>query len=88
MPCAKLTEELPLKMSAGIWIFRRQNSKFGRKNMVRLGASEACRLFQLEDENARLNRLVVDLTLDKNILQEVTKKRSKAGPQTRACCVD
>jgi putative transposase len=32
------------------------------------------RLRQLEDENARLKRLVADLTLDKNILQEVIKK--------------
>lgn len=39
-----------------------------------LSASEVRRLRQLEDENARLKRLVADLTLDKNILQEVIKK--------------
>jgi putative transposase len=33
----------------------------------------------LEDENVRLKRSVADLTLDKNILQEVIKKRSTAS---------
>ena len=33
------------------------------------------RLKQLEDENSRLKRLVADLTLDKNILQEVIRKK-------------
>ena len=35
------------------------------------------RLRQLEEENLRLKRLVADLTLDKSILQEVTKKDLK-----------
>ena len=30
---------------------------------------------QLQDENARLKRLVADLTLDRHILQEVLKKK-------------
>jgi putative transposase len=29
----------------------------------------------LEDENARLKRIVADLTLDKQILQEVVRKK-------------
>ena len=29
----------------------------------------------LEDENARLKRIVTDLTLDKQILQEVVRKK-------------
>ena len=33
-------------------------------------AEEAKRLRQLEQENARLKKLVADLTLDKEILQE------------------
>ena len=33
------------------------------------------RLRQLEEENARLKRVVADLTLDKNILQEVIRKK-------------
>jgi putative transposase len=32
-------------------------------------------LRQLEEENARLKRVVADLTLDKNILQEVIRKK-------------
>ena len=46
-----------------------------KKKYASLGVSELRRLKQLEDENARLKRLVADLTLDKNILQEVIKKR-------------
>lgn len=45
-------------------------------------------LRQLRDENARLKRLVADLTLDRHILQEVLKKRAKAGTTTRARSVD
>ena len=30
---------------------------------------------ELRDENARLKRLVVDLTLDRHVLQEVIKKK-------------
>jgi len=33
------------------------------------------KLRQLEDENARLKRIVADLTLDKQILQEVVRKK-------------
>jgi len=33
-----------------------------------MGVSELCELRQLRDENARLKRLVADLTLDKYIL--------------------
>ncbi len=33
------------------------------------------RLKQLEDENARLKRLVADLTLDKTMLQDVLKRK-------------
>jgi putative transposase len=32
-------------------------------------------LRKLEEENARLKRVVADLTLDKNILQEVIRKK-------------
>ena len=37
--------------------------------------SEARRLKQLEDENAKLKRLVAELTLDKTILQDVVRKK-------------
>ena len=40
-----------------------------------LQPSEARRLKQLEDENAKLKRLVADLTLDKTMLQDVVRKK-------------
>jgi putative transposase len=46
-----------------------------RKKYGDLGASEVRRLRQLEEENARLRRVVADLTLDKNILQDVIRKK-------------
>jgi len=46
-----------------------------KKKYGDLGASEVRRLRQLEEENARLKSVVADLTLDKNILQEVIRKK-------------
>lgn len=46
-----------------------------KKKYGGLGASEVSRLRQLEDENARLKRLVADLTLNKKILQDVIRKK-------------
>lgn len=46
-----------------------------KKRYASLGVSELRKLRQLETENARLKRLVADLTLDKNILQEVIQKK-------------
>ncbi len=37
--------------------------------------SEVRRLKQLEEENGRLRRLVSDLSLDKEMLQEVMRKK-------------
>ena len=37
--------------------------------------SEVRKLRQLEEENARLRRLVADLSLDKEMLQEVIQKK-------------
>jgi hypothetical protein len=47
-----------------------------KKRYGNLGLLEIRELRQLRDENARLKRLVADLTLDRHILQEVVKKRS------------
>jgi len=46
-----------------------------KKKYGGLGVSELRRLKLLEDENARLKRLVADLTLDKHILNEVIRKK-------------
>lgn len=54
-----------------------------KKKYAQLGVAELRQFRQLTDENARLKRLVADLTLDKHIGQEVIKKRSQAGAQQR-----
>ena len=46
-----------------------------KKRFGSLGMTEVKELGQLRDENARLKRLVADLTLDKNILAEVVRKK-------------
>jgi putative transposase len=40
-----------------------------------LGISELRRLRQLEEENQQLKKLVADLSLDKQMLQDVLKKK-------------
>ena len=46
-----------------------------KKKYADLGVAEVRRLKMLEDENARLKRIVADLTLDRQILQEVVRKK-------------
>lgn len=46
-----------------------------KKKYGGLGVSELRRLKQLEEENARLKRMVADLSLDKQMLQEVAQKK-------------
>jgi len=46
-----------------------------KKLYANMDVSEIRRLKQLEDENHRLKRLVADLTLDKQMLQEVLSKK-------------
>jgi putative transposase len=46
-----------------------------KKRYAGMGVSELRRLKQLEDENRRLKRLVADLTLDKQMLQDVLSKK-------------
>jgi putative transposase len=46
-----------------------------KKRFGNLGLLEVRELRQLRDENARLKRLVADLTLDRHVLQEVIKKK-------------
>ena len=45
-----------------------------RKEYGSMGTSEAKRLKELEKENARLKRLVADLSLDNAILKDVNSK--------------
>lgn len=46
-----------------------------KKVYAGMGVTEIRRLRQLEDENAKLKRVVADLTLDKAMLQEVLRKK-------------
>lgn len=55
-----------------------------KKKYDGLGAAELRRLRQLEEENLRLKQIVADLTLDKQILQDVLKKSSKARSEKAA----
>ena len=48
-----------------------------KKKYGGLGPAELRRLRQLEEENSRLKQIVADLTLDKQMLQDVLKKSSK-----------
>ena len=43
--------------------------------------TELRKLRMLEEENARLKRVVADLTLDRHILQEVLRKNVWSGPR-------
>ena len=44
-----------------------------------MGTNELWRLRQLEDENRHLKQLVADLSLDKQMLQDVLKKSYETG---------
>jgi putative transposase len=46
-----------------------------KKKFSGLGPAELRRLRQLEEENSRLKQIVADLTLDKQMLQDVLKKK-------------
>jgi len=46
-----------------------------KKKYGGLGVSEIRRLKQLEEENSRLKRMVADLSLDKQMLQDVLQKK-------------
>ena len=63
-------EEICRKMGISDATFYNWKKKYGG-----LGVSEVRRLKQLEDVNRRLKQLVADLSLDKEMLQDVTKKK-------------
>lgn len=46
-----------------------------KKKFAGLGVTELRRLRQLEDENQRLKKMVADLSLGKEMLQEVLKQK-------------
>jgi len=66
--------EICRKLGVSEQTFCRWTKKFGS-----MGVAEVRRLKQLEDENAKLKRLVADLSLDKAILQDVLRKSLTPG---------
>ena len=54
-----------------------------RKKYAGLMPSEMKRLRQLEDENAKLKRLVADLSLDKAMLQDVVSRGRRRPSEAR-----
>lgn len=66
-------QEVCRKMGISEATFYNWKKKYGG-----LGVTELRRLRQLEDENSRLKQIVADLTLDKQMLQDVLKKISES----------
>ena len=62
--------EVCRKMGVAEATFFRWKKKYGG-----LGVSELRRLRQLEEENRQLKRMVADLSLDKQMLQDVLSKK-------------
>jgi putative transposase len=65
-----IVSEVCRKMGVSEATFYNWKKKYGG-----LGVSELRRLKQLEEENMRLKRMVADLSLDKQMLQEVIQKK-------------
>ena len=63
-------EEVCRKLGITSATFYNWKKKYGG-----LGVSELRRLRQLEDENSKLKQIVADLSLDKQMLQDVLKKK-------------
>ena len=61
---------MPADMGISEQTFYRWKKKYGG-----LGVSELRRLRQLDEENRRLKRMVADLSLDKQMLQDVLSKK-------------
>ena len=62
-------EEICRKLGISEGTFHNWKKKYGG-----LGMTEIRKLKQLEEENQRLKQLVADLSLDKQMLQDVVKK--------------
>jgi putative transposase len=63
-------KEVIRKMGISEQTFYNWKKKYGG-----LGVSELRRLKQLEEENRQLKKLVADLSLDKQMLQDVLRKK-------------
>ena len=69
-------DEICRKMGISEATFYNWKKKYGG-----LGISELRELRMLKDENARLKKMVADLSLDKDMLQDVIKKKLWSLPR-------
>ena len=60
---------------AARWGSARRPTTSGRRKYTGVGVSELRELRQLREEVGRLKRLVADLSLDRQILQEIVSKK-------------
>lgn len=67
--------ERRLRRSAGRRGSARRPTSAWKKKYAGLLPTEMKRLKQLEDENARLKKVVVDLTLDREMLQDMIRRK-------------
>ena len=70
-------QEVCRKMGVSEATFYNWKKKYGG-----LGVTELKRLRQLEEENFKLKQIVADLSLDKQMLQDVLKKSFEADSET------
>lgn len=63
-------EEVCRKMGISEATFYNWKKKYGG-----IGVNELRRMRQLEEENSQLKKLVADLSLDKQMLQDILKKK-------------
>ncbi len=74
MCLSRWRQERRLRSNQKAWRIRTDVLQL-RKKYWGLGISELKRLKQLEEENRRLKRIVADLSLDKQMLQDVLSKK-------------
>jgi putative transposase len=72
--------EICRKMGISEATFYNWKKKYGG-----LDPTELRRLRQLEEENAKLKKIVADLSLDKQMLQDVLKKSFEARSEEKSC---
>ena len=85
MPLSNPRQEPWWRKYAGRWglvklLFTTAAADRWKKKYGGLGVTELRKLRQLEEENSQLKKLVADLSLDKQMLQDVLKKSFKARP--------
>lgn len=71
--------EICRKMGVSEATFYNWKKKYGG-----LGISELRQLRQLQEENSKLKQIVADLSLDKQMLQDVLKKSFESSPAQRS----